>query len=93
MKATQTHCRQYKRYGDSFYVWEIETQGESEEEVLKFCRENLYTIDIPSSAEWHANIRYGSEKSNDMSYYFDGYYELTKTENGYKFTVCEPYTD
>lgn len=93
MVANLTHSGQYKRYGDYFLVWEIETHGESEEEVLKFCRENLYKRDIPTSAEWHINIRYGGEKYADTGYYFAGYYTLEKIKNGYKFTVCEPFTD
>ena len=30
-KATSVHCGQYKRYGDFFRVWEIETENEDEE--------------------------------------------------------------
>lgn len=93
MKAIQTHCGQYKKYGDFFRVWKIETKEEDREKVLQYCFDNLYKRVVPNEAEWRKNIRYGGEKSNDMYYYFGGYYILAKNENGYTFTVCEPYAD
>jgi len=92
--AIQTHCGQYKPYGDSFRVWDIKTDCKDKAEVLEYCFTNIYQCRIPESAEWHKNIRYATgEKSGDANYYFAGYYELNKTDTGYKFTVCEPFTD
>ena len=93
-KATSVHCGQYKRYGDFFRVWEIETENEDEEAVLNFCFENLYKGKVPSESEWRVAIKYGTgEKSGDAAYYFAGYYKLERIEKGYKFTICEPYCD
>lgn len=87
------HSGQYRRYGDTFSVWELKTDGESEEEVLRYIRENVHKADLPSSGEWSANIRYGGERANDLVYYFRGCYSLEKIEGGYKYTVKEPFCD
>ena len=93
IKATQIHCGQYKRNGDFFRVWEIETD-ESIEAVREYCFTELCKrSDIPPKGEWSAAIRYGGERWNDASYYFRGYYNLEETEKGYKFTICVPYAD
>jgi hypothetical protein len=94
LKAQPIHCGQYKPYGDFFRVWDIETDCEDKGKVLEYCFTSLYQSRIPESDEWHKNIRYGTgEKSGDANYYFAGYYNLNKTATGYKFTVCEPFTD
>lgn len=93
MQVKQIHCGQYKRYGDFYRVWEIKTDGESEEEVLKFIRENVQKTDLPPAGEWSANVRYGGERANDPAYYFRGCYSLEEIEGGYKYTVKEPYCD
>ena len=101
IKAEQIHCGQFKRYGDFFRIWEIETD-EPKEAVKEYCFKELYnkSYDVPLSSEWHANININGAKSGDASYYFRGYYTLTKlswTENEplvkYEFKVCEPYAD
>ena len=92
-KAAQTHCGQYKPYGDSFYVWEIETICKDPDKVLEYCFTELHHPRIPSSADWHAHIRAGGPNAGDANYYFRGYYTLEKTDTGYKFTVCKPYDD
>lgn len=92
IKSTHTHAGQYRRYGDFFREWEIETD-EPEEAVLEYCFTELYKRRVPEEAEWKANIRCGGPKSGDAGYYFAGYYNLKKTETGYHFTICEPYAD
>lgn len=87
------HEGQYERYGDTFRVWKITTDGENEEEVLKYIKENVFNKDLPSSGEWSVNIRYGAEKARDAAYYFRGCYSLEKLDDGYKYTVREPYCD
>lgn len=91
MQVKQIYCGQYKRYGDFFRVWEIKTDEESKEDVLKYIRENVHKVELPSAREWSANIRYGGERANDMAYYFRGYYTLEEIEGGYKYIVTEPY--
>lgn len=92
IKSMQTHVGQYRRYGDFFREWDIETD-EPKEAVLEYCFSELYTRRVPEEAEWKANIVYGGPKSDDAGYYFGGYYSLKKTETGYYFTICEPYAD
>lgn len=91
IEAKQTHCGQYKRYGDFFREWEIMTNL-PEEEVIEWCFENLLKRKVPPEREWHANI-IGGEKNGDYRYYFAGYYSISKIDGGYKFVVCVPYTD
>nr|DAF81553.1 MAG TPA: hypothetical protein [Caudoviricetes sp.] len=92
-EAKQTHCGQYRKYGDFFRVWEIETDM-SKEAVLEKCFAELYKRRLPESAEYHREIRFETGgHSGDADYYFRGYYTLESIDNGYKFTVCEPYAD
>lgn len=91
MEAKVIHCGQYEHYGDSFRVWEIKTDGESKEEVLKYIRENVHKYDLPPAGEWAVNVRYGGEKYNDFDYYYRGYYMLEVIKGGYRYTVREPY--
>lgn len=93
MQAKLIHVGQYQRYGDTFRVWEIATDGESKEEVLRYARENLYKRDIPPENEWRFAVRWDGEHRYDPAYYFRGYYLLTEIEGGYKFTVVEPFCD
>lgn len=93
MQITQTHCGQYKRYGDYFREWEITTTETDKPVVLKYLRENIYKRNIPEQAEWRRNTSIGGAKEYDSGYYFAGYYILTRTDNGFKFTVCEPWCD
>jgi len=96
MNATiiKTHSGQYKKYNDSFYEWDVITDSKDIEEVTNFCFKETEMRRVPESAEYHKNIRFGiGEKSGDASYYFDGYYKLTPSKNGFHFTVCRPYCD
>lgn len=93
IEAKIVHSGQYRRYGDYFRVWELNTDGESEEEVLRYIRENVYKSDLPNSREWSANIRYGGKHYYDPLYYFRGCYSLEKIDGGYRYTVKEPFCD
>lgn len=91
--AEQTHCGQYKPYGDFVREWKIETVL-SEEETLEKCFAELLKRKVPESAEYHREILHGiGGHSGDADYYFAGYYTLTGIENGYLFKVFEPYAD
>ena len=87
------HNGQYRPYGDTFRVWELKTDGESKEEVLRYIRENVHKADIPNSSEWSANIRYGGKRYHDPLYYFRGCYSMEKIDGGYRYTVKEPFCD
>lgn len=97
IKAERTECGQRKRYGDFYRVWKIETD-EPKESVLEYCFKELYNrkgIDrLPTKSEWMKEIKFDTgAHSGDNGYYFNGFYELEKTEKGFEFTVCEPYAD
>lgn len=93
MEAKVVHCGQYRPYGDYFRVWDIQTDSESRDEVLKYVRENVYSKELPPAGEWSANIRYGGPRSNDPAYYFRGCYFMEEIDGGYRYTVREPYCD
>lgn len=93
MEAKVIHCGQYKPYGDFFRVWDIHTDGESRDEVLKWVRENVCSKELPSVAEWRENIRYGEPKFYGPAYYFRGCYSMEIIDGGYRYTVREPYCD
>lgn len=94
MEAKVIHCGQYKPYDDFFRVWDIQTDGESRDEVLKWVRENVCSEDLPTDEEWSANIRYGGSRFKDPDYYFRGCYFLDeKVDGGYRYIVKEPYCD
>lgn len=93
IKFKQVHCGQYKRYGDFFRIWELETEIQDKEQVLNYCFENLYERKLPAEHEWRKKIQNGQEKFGDADYYFAGYYNISKINKGWKFTVCEPYCD
>lgn len=92
-KITQIHCGQYKRYGDFFRVWEIETDEQDDNKVLEYCQNEICKKKIPSFSEWKPKIMHGGSEFGNPNYYFAGYCKLEKIENGYKYTVCEPYCD
>lgn len=93
--AEKTHSGQYKRYGDSYYEWDVRSdEPTTQEEVTKWCMESLLNgKQLPEYAEWSKNIRMGGEKQYDMAYYFAGYYTMKEWEGNFHFTVCKPYTD
>lgn len=56
IEAKQTHCGQYKPYGDFFRIWNVQTDL-PQDEVVKWCFEKLYHGKVlPIHAEWRANI-------------------------------------
>ena len=69
------HNGQYQRYGDYYYVWDIQTD-EDTEAVKEYCFTNLYKRRVPLEAEWKKNIISGGDKRYDYGYYFAGYYNL-----------------
>lgn len=98
IQATKIHQGQYKRYGDSFYVWMIDTGSEelTEEQVVAWGFENLNNKrTLPIEAEWRRNVRYDGPRGNDPGYYFDGYYKIRSSNipNTWEFTICRPYCD
>ena len=102
MNVIKIESRQRERYGDFFEVWEIITEGETKEDVIDYCLENLVNSKpyrdsddspMPESKEFHKLIRHGEKRSGDMAYYFRGYWEIEESSNGYLFTHVSPYAD
>lgn len=93
MEAKVIHCGQYTPYGDFFRVWDIQTDGESRDEVLKWVRENVCSKELPPDEEWLPNICPGGPRHNDPDYYFRGRYSMEKIHGGYRYIVREPYCD
>lgn len=90
-KADKVHSGQYRRYSDSYYIWNVTTNA-SKEETLEWCFQNLHKR-VPDYEEWHKNTMYGGERWNDLGYYFAGYYKMHFIPEGFQFRVCEPYCD
>lgn len=78
-----THCGQKHAYGDTFRECEIHTPDVLEENDILLLVGNGHKL---PKAEWQKN-------TDDISIYFGGWYTITKTEYGYKYIGCEPYTD
>lgn len=98
IQAKQVHNGQYKRYGDSFDVWMIDTGSETltKEQVVQWAFDNLNSKrTLPIEAEWLRNVRYDGPRGNDPGYYFDGYYKIRSSNipNTWEFTICRPYCD
>ncbi|MBR2752825.1 MAG: hypothetical protein IKE02_03805 [Lachnospiraceae bacterium] len=98
IQATKMHNGQYKRYGDSFYVWLIDTGSEAltKEQVVQWAFDNLNSKrTLPIEAEWRHNAKFDGPRGNDPCYYFDGYYTIRRTDvpNTWEFTICRPYCD
>ena len=82
MKAEYKQIRygQDRPYGDSYAVYEIITDCQDRDEVIKFCKEVIMKgRDIYD--------RYNRPDS------FSSYYELAKTNSGWQFTMVYPYDD
>lgn len=88
-KMRVVHRGQIQPFGDTYNVWEIETEM-PEKEVLKFCkREILSNRYVPSKKEWDRN-----KNDEGMEYYLRGYYNLVEYKKGvWRFTRVLPYTD
>lgn len=78
-----THCGQRHAYGDTFRECEIHTPDVLKENDILLLVGNGHKL---PKAEWQKN-------TGDISIYFGGWYTITKTEYGYKYVGCEPYTD
>jgi len=85
---TNTHSGQKRRYGDSFYEYEV-TSDRPAEEVEQVCREHIYKA-IPKS-EWLVDY---SKRGCSLENAFRPHYEFQKRGDGrYFYQVCCLYTD
>jgi hypothetical protein len=81
------HSGQKRRYGNSFYEYEI-TSDLPADEVERVCREKVNkAISVDQwSAEYKANPT--------MDNYFRNHYRFTRRGDGkYFYSVCSPYAD
>ena len=81
---------QPRPYADHVWEWEVITD-KSEAEVLDYCRKNLKDAKR-DAATYLKDYR---TKSFDalMDVVCGGYYEIFKTEGGYKYRVVQEYID
>lgn len=78
-----THVGQYGPYGDTYRECEIHTPDTLDEKnILELVHNNGK---LPKE-EWQKG-------TGDIMVYFTGRYTITKTDYGYKYIGCEPYTD
>ena len=85
---TNTHSGQKRRYGDSFYEYEV-TSDRPAEEVEQVCREHIHKA-IPKS-EWLIDY---SKRGCSLENAFRPHYEFQKRGDGrYFYQVCRLYTD
>lgn len=78
-----THSGQYHAYGDTFRECEIHTPDTLEESDILLLVGNGNKL---PKEEW-------KKHTGDIMIYFTGWYTITKTDYGYKYIGCEPYTD
>ena len=78
-----THCGQYHPYGDTFRECEIHTNEDIPEKDILLLVKNGSKL---PKEEWQKG-------TGDIGVYFAGWYTITKTNYGYKYIGCEPYTD
>lgn len=81
--VTWVHSGQYRPYGDTFRVAEIRTDETNKLNVLEAI--SIFDgYDVPEKKDWNPH---------QIDSYFRGYCEIEKTDYGWKYTKCEPYTD
>lgn len=85
--ATVEHTGQYRPYGDTFRVYNIETTCLDKDIVIDMVKTFIAPNDknVPVKEEW--------SKLEGPVNYFRGYYTIEKTSTGWKYTKCEPFTD
>lgn len=88
VKMRVIHSGQYVPYGDSYKVYELETDM-SYDDALAWCkREILSNRYLPSYEEFQ-------KREDEMSpyEYFRGFWNFIEFEGKYRFTITKPYTD
>lgn len=73
-------------------IFQIQTpMPMSSEQVLDACFDNFTKIRVPSSEEWHEQIKEGNEHFEDWCYYYNGFYKLEMKQNNiWEFTYVTP---
>lgn len=77
------HGGQYHPYGDTFRVFNIKCDDDDPNNILKIMKIH-YGYEVPLKKDWN---------QHNIFSYFEGYCEVVKTDDGFKYTKCEPYTD
>lgn len=81
------HGGQYRPYGDTFIVYDINTNCLDKDIVVDMVKTVIrpYDKNVPVKEEW--------TKLEGPDNYFRGYYTIEKTSTGWRYTKCEPFTD
>ena len=88
VKMRVIHTGQYVPYGDSYRVYEIETDM-NYDDALEWCkREILSNRYLPSYEEFKQR-----EKNMDFADYLKGFWNFIEYGDKYRFTITTPYTD
>jgi hypothetical protein len=98
MRIREIHSGQYRDYGDSFYVWDVEgVPGRSREEVRAELAGSIPMLrGLPEEREWLAAVR-GIEPypagTSPSDYFFSGFWKLEPgAEDGsWTLTIEIPY--
>lgn len=85
--ATVEHTGQYRPYGDTFRIYNINTYCPNKDIVVDMVKTFIAPEDknVPVKEEWR--------KLEGPDNYFRGYYELKVEPYGYRYIKCKPYTD
>jgi hypothetical protein len=92
MKLNCTESGQRGAYGDSYYAFEItieEGENPTTEEILAACQNGRR---LPLE-EWRKRQNEAKSFDERAGVYFRGWYTLRKTDKGYIYKGCNPYTD
>ena len=83
---------QERPYAPTHNIWEVQSNGESEQEVLDWCLNNCESMER-SYSEYERD-RCSYDFNTMMSVICRGYYKLTKTgENEWQFETYREYID
>lgn len=93
MKITEIKDgRQARPYADHIWEWDIVTD-KSEAEVLDYCRKELRNAQRDETTYWKDYRDRNKSFNEHMEIVCGGYFNLNKTENGYRYRVTLEYID
>ena len=96
MQAIQTHSGQYQRYGDTYNIWHVTVDEDTDrehasEEIVKYMNEmhHLHLGEfVPTEQVWR------EKGDTDHRIFWSGFYTINRLdEDKYEVLVFEPYKD
>lgn len=93
MKVNQENGVQKRPYADHIYSWIVDSEGESEEQVLEYCLKNLKSAKR-NREQYFKEYRESKDFERSMEIVCGGYYELKNIgPNKYEFKAIFAYID